>query len=212
MGQYLIPATVTVRSTAPFADTVSQRAMNGDQTAQSIQASFTSQQLRDFQGEFDNPGLDEDMAAILHGDGEEDGFEEEDDFGEEEEYDEDDYEEEEEDDDDDDEYGDDEDDDHLTVDPRTSSTEFAGVDCIYPRRSFKGARNVETVKDCNFLGVRADKVAAGSDDGHFFVWDKESGKLEGIWEGDGSVVNSEWGVLTSTCFDIPAALGAGVAG
>ncbi|WWC71849.1 uncharacterized protein I206_105808 [Kwoniella pini CBS 10737] len=66
---------------------------------------------------------------------------------------------------------------------------FDDVDIIYPRRSYKGARNVETVKDCNFLGVRADKICSGSDDGNFFVWDKETGKLEGIWEGDGSVVN-----------------------
>nr|XP_018260705.1 uncharacterized protein I303_06420 [Kwoniella dejecticola CBS 10117]OBR82863.1 hypothetical protein I303_06420 [Kwoniella dejecticola CBS 10117] len=70
-----------------------------------------------------------------------------------------------------------------------SAKAFDHVEMIYPRRSFKGARNVETVKDCNFLGVRADKVCSGSDDGNFFVWDKDTGRLEGIWEGDGSVVN-----------------------
>lgn len=43
----------------------------------------------------------------------------------------------------------------------------------------------------NFLGARSDKVVSGSDDGNFFVWDKDTGKLEGIWEGDGSVVNGE---------------------
>ncbi|WVR07807.1 hypothetical protein IAU60_004850 [Kwoniella sp. DSM 27419] len=66
---------------------------------------------------------------------------------------------------------------------------FDDVELVMPRRSFKGARNVETVKDCNFLGTRADKVCSGSDDGNFFVWDKDTGRLEGIWEGDGSVVN-----------------------
>jgi nuclear receptor interaction protein len=30
----------------------------------------------------------------------------------------------------------------------TSPAEFAGVDMITPRRSFKGAKNMETVKDC----------------------------------------------------------------
>ncbi|WWC94713.1 hypothetical protein V866_001561 [Kwoniella sp. B9012] len=72
---------------------------------------------------------------------------------------------------------------------RLESKAFDDVDTIYPRKSFKGARNVETVKDCNFLGTRADKICSGSDDGNFFVWDKGSGRLEGIWEGDGSIVN-----------------------
>ncbi|WRT70369.1 uncharacterized protein IL334_007367 [Kwoniella shivajii] len=72
---------------------------------------------------------------------------------------------------------------------RIENSAFDKVETIYPRRSYKGARNVETVKDCNFLGTRADKVCSGSDDGNFFVWDKDTGRLEGIWEGDGSVVN-----------------------
>lgn len=72
---------------------------------------------------------------------------------------------------------------------RSDEGEFGDVEMILPRRSFKGARNVETVKDCNFLGSRSDKVCSGSDDGHFFVWDKDTGKLEGIYKGDGSVVN-----------------------
>ncbi|WVR00334.1 hypothetical protein IAU59_007477 [Kwoniella sp. CBS 9459] len=72
---------------------------------------------------------------------------------------------------------------------RLEAGAFDKVEMIHPRRSFKGARNVETVKNCNFLGTRADKVCSGSDDGNFFVWDKDTGRLEGIWEGDGSVVN-----------------------
>ncbi|KAL7418329.1 hypothetical protein Q5752_006787 [Cryptotrichosporon argae] len=73
--------------------------------------------------------------------------------------------------------------------PLSAHGEFAGVALVAPRRLFKGARNSETVKDCNFLGERSDKIASGSDDGNFFVWDKDTGRLEGIWEGDGSVVN-----------------------
>ncbi|WVO18704.1 hypothetical protein L204_106424 [Cryptococcus depauperatus] len=72
---------------------------------------------------------------------------------------------------------------------RAPKEAYDGVDTIHPRKMFFGARNVETVKDCNFLGLGSTKVASGSDDGNFFVWDKKSGKLEGIWEGDGSVVN-----------------------
>ena len=34
-------------------------------------------------------------------------------------------------------------------------------------------------------------MCSGSDDGHFFVWDKDTGRLEGIWEGDGSIVNGQ---------------------
>ncbi len=32
----------------------------------------------------------------------------------------------------------------------SSEGEFKGVDLLYPRHSFRGARNVETVKDCEF--------------------------------------------------------------
>ncbi|KAJ9117123.1 hypothetical protein QFC24_006582 [Naganishia onofrii] len=70
-----------------------------------------------------------------------------------------------------------------------STSPFSTAPVVYPRRLFKGARNVETVKDVTFLGAMSDKVGSGSDDGNFFVWDKATGKLEGIWEGDSSVVN-----------------------
>ena len=36
---------------------------------------------------------------------------------------------------------------------RAEAGEFAGVDLITPRRSFKGARNIETVKDCEYSGA-----------------------------------------------------------
>ncbi|KAJ9114679.1 hypothetical protein QFC22_005555 [Naganishia vaughanmartiniae] len=70
-----------------------------------------------------------------------------------------------------------------------SASPFSTAPVVYPRRLFKGARNVETVKDVTFLGAMSDKIGSGSDDGNFFVWDKATGKLEGIWEGDSSVVN-----------------------
>jgi hypothetical protein len=69
-----------------------------------------------------------------------------------------------------------------------AATPFASAPVVYPRRLYKGARNVETVKDVTFLGAEKNYIGSGSDDGNFFVWSKE-GKLEGIWEGDGSVVN-----------------------
>lgn len=42
----------------------------------------------------------------------------------------------------------DEDEDPALSDRRSGETEFGGVEMISPRRMFKGAKNVETVKDC----------------------------------------------------------------
>ncbi|KAL1409988.1 hypothetical protein Q8F55_003988 [Vanrija albida] len=94
--------------------------------------------------------------------------------------------------DDDDDYDSDDSDDYpfgIRRGERSATGQFGSVPLLHPRRMFKGARNVETVKDCTFLGDSSDKIASGSDDGNFFVWDKATGRLEGIWEGDGEVVN-----------------------
>jgi WD repeat-containing protein 42A len=82
------------------------------------------------------------------------------------------------------------------------------VPTIRPRKRFAGARNVDTVKDgkstscsrrsllnvservaVNFLGPNDELVVSGSDDGNFFIWDKSTANLIGIYEGDGTVVN-----------------------
>ncbi len=41
----------------------------------------------------------------------------------------------------------------------------------------------------NFLGPNDELVTSGSDDGNFFIWNKLTGSLHGIYEGDSSVVN-----------------------
>lgn len=41
----------------------------------------------------------------------------------------------------------------------------------------------------NFIGPRDEFVVSGSDDGYFFIWEKSSGRLHDILEGDGIVVN-----------------------
>ncbi|TFK43495.1 WD repeat-containing protein [Crucibulum laeve] len=64
-----------------------------------------------------------------------------------------------------------------------------GMPAIMPRRRYDGARNVATIKDVNFLGPNDELIASGSDDGNFFLWDKASGALCGIYEADSSVVN-----------------------
>ncbi|EPQ59493.1 WD40 repeat-like protein [Gloeophyllum trabeum ATCC 11539] len=86
-----------------------------------------------------------------------------------------------------DEEGDDDDDDDD--DDEEELDVHGDVPIIYPQRRFAGHCNVETIKDVNFLGPDDDFVVSGSDDGNFFVWTKSMGKLHGIYEGDGSVVN-----------------------
>jgi WD repeat-containing protein 42A len=41
----------------------------------------------------------------------------------------------------------------------------------------------------NLLGPNDEYVTSGSDDGNFFIWDKTTAALRGIYEGDSSVVN-----------------------
>ncbi|KAI0796668.1 WD40-repeat-containing domain protein [Abortiporus biennis] len=66
---------------------------------------------------------------------------------------------------------------------------YSSVPIIPPRARYVGACNVETVKDVNFLGPEDEFIVSGSDDGHFFVWDKETKTVHDILEADGHVVN-----------------------
>nr|VWO97750.1 Aspartyl proteinase [Ganoderma boninense] len=66
---------------------------------------------------------------------------------------------------------------------------YSDIPTIFPRSRFEGICNVETIKDVNFLGPRDEFVVSGSDDGNWFMWEKDTGKLHDILEGDGSVVN-----------------------
>jgi len=61
--------------------------------------------------------------------------------------------------------------------------------CSGPTRTYRGHCNVRTVKDVNYFGLDDEYVVSGSDDGNFFMWDRKSGELVGVWEGDGEVVN-----------------------
>lgn len=64
-----------------------------------------------------------------------------------------------------------------------------GVPIGVPIRSFSGHVNVETVKDVNFFGLRDEFVMSGSDDGLLFIWDKLTGKIVTMLQGDSSVTN-----------------------
>ncbi|KAH8927591.1 WD40 repeat-like protein [Atractiella rhizophila] len=63
------------------------------------------------------------------------------------------------------------------------------VPVVFPLRSFDGHLNSATVKDVNFTGPKDEFVISGSDDGNFFIWNKETTELVGIYEGDSDTVN-----------------------
>ncbi|XP_061372050.1 protein ALTERED SEED GERMINATION 2 [Gastrolobium bilobum] len=58
------------------------------------------------------------------------------------------------------------------------------------KQRFIGHCNVGTdIKQANFLGQRGEYVASGSDDGRWFIWEKRTGRLIKMLNGDESVVN-----------------------
>ncbi|XP_062229876.1 uncharacterized protein LOC133927429 [Phragmites australis] len=56
-------------------------------------------------------------------------------------------------------------------------------------KTFKGHRNVHTIKGVNFLGPNCDYVTSGSDCGHIFIWRKKDGELIRVMKGDKRIVN-----------------------
>uniref|UniRef100_A0A6N2LM02 Anaphase-promoting complex subunit 4 WD40 domain-containing protein n=1 Tax=Salix viminalis TaxID=40686 RepID=A0A6N2LM02_SALVM len=55
---------------------------------------------------------------------------------------------------------------------------------------YVGHCNVGTdIKQASFLGQRGDYVASGSDDGKWFIWEKQTGRLIKMLIGDEAVVN-----------------------
>ncbi|GAB7358586.1 hypothetical protein MBLNU230_g2646t1 [Neophaeotheca triangularis] len=61
--------------------------------------------------------------------------------------------------------------------------------CSASTRVYSGHLNSRTVKDVNFFGPNDDYVISGSDDGNFFLWDRQTAQLVNVLEGDGEVVN-----------------------
>lgn len=70
------------------------------------------------------------------------------------------------------------------------------VPLVGPRKRYRGHANEDTIKDVNFA-LADSHVVSGSDDGNFFVWDKESEELVGIYHGD------ESGAVLSPSFPAP---------
>ncbi|KAI9598176.1 WD40-repeat-containing domain protein [Syncephalis fuscata] len=62
--------------------------------------------------------------------------------------------------------------------------------CHHETSSYKGHCNVDANgKRCKFYGPRDEYIISGSDDGNLFIWEKSTGKLIQILEGDEEVVN-----------------------
>lgn len=57
------------------------------------------------------------------------------------------------------------------------------------------------MKDVNFGGACDDKILSGSDDGNWFMWEKQTGELKGIWEGDDkcAFLSQERSILSDRC-------------
>ena len=61
---------------------------------------------------------------------------------------------------------------------------------LRPHVVYRGHRNCRTIcKEANFYGMRDEYVLSGSDDGRFFVWEKNSGRVLGAKESDTRVTN-----------------------
>ncbi|KAI0092417.1 WD40 repeat-like protein [Irpex rosettiformis] len=84
---------------------------------------------------------------------------------------------------------DEEDEDNQENDDDHDDSMYSHVPVVYPRARYAGACNIQTVKDVNFLGPQDEYIVSGSDDGYWFMWDKQSQRLHDILEGDSSVVN-----------------------
>ncbi|KAK5099593.1 hypothetical protein LTR70_002326 [Exophiala xenobiotica] len=63
------------------------------------------------------------------------------------------------------------------------------VDYTSHTKAYKGHCNTRTVKDVNYYGLDDEYVISGSDDGHFFIWDRKTMEIVSVLEGDGEVVN-----------------------
>ena len=72
-----------------------------------------------------------------------------------------------------------------------SPWEAARQQTAYDYKSrFCGHCNTHTdIKEASFLGEGAEYIAAGSDDGNIYIWEKSSGNLVRVLHGDDSIVN-----------------------
>ncbi|XP_061676434.1 WD and tetratricopeptide repeats protein 1 [Syngnathoides biaculeatus] len=59
----------------------------------------------------------------------------------------------------------------------------------YKHRYCGHCNTTTDIKEANFFGSKGQYIVSGSDDGSFFIWEKETTNLVGIMQGDKSIVN-----------------------
>ncbi|BDA50285.1 probable DDB1- and CUL4-associated factor 6 [Coccomyxa sp. Obi] len=72
--------------------------------------------------------------------------------------------------------------------PREPSVSPDGLEHGYVMR-YRGHNSQQTIKDIAFVGPDDCAVAAGSDDGRMFIWDRATGRLLTAVQGDRDIVN-----------------------
>ncbi|KAL0736142.1 hypothetical protein Bca4012_012352 [Brassica carinata] len=69
-------------------------------------------------------------------------------------------------------------------------TSYQPEGAIDMKRRYIGHCNVGTdIKQASFLGQRGEYIGCGSDDGRWFIWEKQTGRLMKVLVGDEAVVN-----------------------
>ena len=55
---------------------------------------------------------------------------------------------------------------------------------------FLGHCNTKTdIKEANFFGQNGEYIVAGSDDGNFYMWERKTLNLRGVYKADKAIVN-----------------------
>ncbi|PWA42320.1 Tetratricopeptide-like helical [Artemisia annua] len=74
--------------------------------------------------------------------------------------------------------------------PRSDKTARQHDRAIDMKQRYVGHCNVGTdIKQASFLGQKGEYIASGSDDGRWFIWEKSTGRLVKMLNGDSAVVN-----------------------
>lgn len=58
------------------------------------------------------------------------------------------------------------------------------------KQRYVGHCNITTdIKEANYLGLNGEFIAAGSDDGNFYIWEGETAKIRAVYRADSAIVN-----------------------
>ncbi|XP_032585821.1 WD and tetratricopeptide repeats protein 1 [Drosophila mojavensis] len=58
------------------------------------------------------------------------------------------------------------------------------------KQRYVGHCNITTdIKEANYLGLNGEFIAAGSDDGNFYIWEGDTAKIRAVYRADSAIVN-----------------------